>query len=189
MKLTKRQLNKLIYLVIILVIAWLFNDADTNKQKVVYSMATSTPSTPIEGQAGVIVSRVVDGDTLEIVVNGEKQKIRLIGVNTPETVDPRRPVQCFGKEASVFAEKLLSGQLVRLETDSSQGDIDKYGRLLRYVYLSDGRLFNQELIASGYGIEYTYSKPYKYQIEFREAEVRARQDKLGLWADGVCNVK
>jgi len=187
-----------------LVIAWFLQDAEADKQRVVYSMAASTSSTSLEqfsstssrqlslksgSDQWVMVSRVVDGDTLEVMIDDEKQKIRLIGVNTPETVDPRRPVQCFGKKASAFTEKLLSDRLVRLEADSSQADVDKYGRLLRYVYLSDGRLLNQELIVSGYGREYTYKKPYKYQMEFRESEAKAKQDKLGLWADGACDIK
>jgi len=110
-------------------------------------------------------------------------------------VDPRKPVQCFGKEASDKAKELLTGKSVRLEKDASQGEYDKYGRLLAYVYLPDlpdsagkagGTLFNKYMIAEGYGHEYTYNLPYKYQQEFKAAEARARAEKKGLWADGVC---
>ena len=90
----------------------------------------------------VRVTRVVDGDT--IVVEGNL-KVRFIGVNTPETVDPRRPVQCFGHEASDFNKSLLEGKVVRLVKDIS--DTDKYGRLLRYVYMEDGTFVNLALVS------------------------------------------
>ena len=147
------------------------------------TVATSTASavTPLYP-----VERVVDGDTLAVEMSGKSVKIRLIGLDTPETVDPRKPVQCFGKEASDKAKELLTGKSVRLEKDASQGEYDKYGRLLAYVYLPDGTLFNKFMIAEGYGHEYTYNLPYKYQLEFKEAEARARAEKKGLWADGAC---
>ncbi len=132
------------------------------------------------------VTKVVDGDTLAVEMNGKSVKIRLIGLDTPETVDPRKPVQCFGKEASAKAKGLLTGMSVRLEKDASQGEYDKYGRLLAYVYLPDGTRFNEYMIAEGYGHEYTYNLPYKYQKEFKAAELQAREMKKGLWADGVC---
>lgn len=136
-----------------------------------------------------IVARVVDGDTIVVLINGVSEKIRLIGVNTPETVDPRKPVQCFGKEASAFTKSLLLNKTVRLETDPSQDDRDKYGRLLRYVFLADGILVNKEIIALGYGHEYTYRVPYKYQNDFKNAERTARENKIGLWADSACNTQ
>jgi len=129
------------------------------------------------------VTRVVDGDTV-IINSGEK--VRLIGLNTPETVDPRKSVECFGEEASDEAKKILTGQSVQLETDPSQDKYDKYGRLLAYVFLSDGTNFNRQMIENGYGYEYTYHLPYKYQKEFKQAEKEAREKKKGLWADGVC---
>ena len=119
-------------------------------------------------------------------INDETEKVRLIGLNTQETVDPRKPVECFGKEASAEAKRILTDQSVRLETDPSQDKYDKYGRLLAYVFLSDGTNFNQSMIANGYGYEYTYSLPYIYQKEFKQAEKYARENKRGLWADGIC---
>lgn len=132
------------------------------------------------------VIKVVDGDTLDVSINGKIEGLRLIGINTPETVDPRRPVQCFGVEASNRAKELLEGKLITLEFDDSQGERDKYARLLRYVLLSDGTNFNGLMISEGYAYEYTYNLPYRYQQEFKQAEVRARESKKGLWADGVC---
>lgn len=133
-----------------------------------------------------LVTRVVDGDTIIVLIDGVSEKVRLIGVDTPETVDPRKPVQCFGKEASSFTKALTLNKQIRLEIDPSQGDRDKYGRMLRYVFLEDGTLVNQKIIADGYGHEYTYRIPYKYQIEFKEAQRSAREFQKGLWAQGAC---
>lgn len=140
----------------------------------------------ISASSSAMVTRVVDGDTIVVLTNGVTEKVRLIGVDTPETIDPRRPVQCFGKEASAFTKSLLENKDVHIEADSSQDNRDKYGRLLRYVFLSDGTLLNQEIIAEGYGHEYTYHTPHKYQNEFRTAERSARESKKGLWRQGVC---
>lgn len=133
------------------------------------------------------VSRVIDGDTIEILSNGQKMKVRLIGVDSPESVDPRQEVQCFGKEASQFLKNLLQGKQVRLEADASQQDRDRYARLLRYAYLEDGKLVNQLLIEEGMAYEYTYSNAYKYQREFKDAQMRAEVQKKGLWKPGVCD--
>ncbi len=133
-----------------------------------------------------LVSSVVDGDTVKVNIAGTVETLRLIGIDTPETVDPRKPVQCFGVEASNKAKALLSGKMVRLEADPTQGERDVYGRLLRYVFLSDGTNFNKLMIEQGYAFEYTYSTPYKYQTEFNQAETYARTNKLGLWADDTC---
>jgi micrococcal nuclease len=135
------------------------------------------------------VTKVIDGDTLEIDYQGHLEKVRLIGVNTPETVDPRRAVQCFGQAASDFSKAVLTNQLIRLEFDSSQDERDKYGRLLAYVYLSDGRLFNLELIAQGYAYEYTYKKPYLHQADFKAAQAEAQAKQLGLWSPANCPTK
>ena len=133
-----------------------------------------------------LVSTVVDGDTIKININGTVETLRLIGIDTPETVDPRKPVQCFGIEASNKAKELLTGKSVRLEADPTQGERDSYNRLLRYVFFGDGESFNKLMIEQGYAHEYTYNLPYKYQAEFNEAEKYARENKLGLWADDTC---
>ncbi len=142
-------------------------------------------TTPTSGEWYPVV-KVTDGDTLTIEIDGKNQSVRLIGVNTPETVDPRRPVQCFGTEASDAAHALLEGKSVRTEVDPSQGQFDTYGRMLAYVFLPDGTLLNEYLIANGYGHEYTFNLPYKYQAAFKAAESAARTAQKGLWAPGAC---
>ena len=133
-----------------------------------------------------IVQSVLDGDTIKISYQGESRSVRLIGIDTPETVHPTKPVECFGIEASNFAHTMLEGKEVLLESDESQGDVDKYGRLLRYIFLSDGTDFNLTMIKEGYAYEYTYSTPYRYQKEYKEAQEEAQTAKRGLWADGAC---
>jgi endonuclease YncB( thermonuclease family) len=120
-------------------------------------------------------------------VGGRLERVRLIGLNTPQSVDRRRAVECFGREASARAnELLLAGPQVLLEPDPSQGDRDRYGRLLRYVILTDGRNVAEVMIAEGYGFEFTYWFPYRYQSEFKAAEREARQRQRGLWAPRRC---
>ncbi|MBI2448248.1 thermonuclease family protein [Candidatus Microgenomates bacterium] len=145
----------------------------------------TTPTQTTTQYYGVV--SVTDGDTFKASVSGKTETIRLIGVDTPETVDPRKPVQCFGVEASNRAKALLSGKKVKLESDATQGDRDKYGRLLRYVYLENGTFFNKQMIGDGYAHEYTYDIPYKYQAEFKEAEKQARSGQKGLWSSTTCS--
>ena len=132
------------------------------------------------------VIEVVDGDTVKVNIDGTIETLRLIGIDTPETVHPSKPVECFGIEASNKAKSTLNNKRVSLESDPTQGDRDKYSRLLRYVILEDGTNFNKMMISQGYAYEYTYSTPYKYQSEFKQAQSNAQNSKLGLWADGVC---
>lgn len=133
------------------------------------------------------VVKVVDGDTMDVSINGQTERLRLIGIDTPETVDPRKPVQCFGREASDKAKSLLSSARVAIEQDASQGERDKYGRLLVYVFLEDGTNFNRYMIAEGYAHEYTYRVPYKYQTTFKAAQRAASDNEKGLWASSTCN--
>ncbi|MEX0933619.1 MAG: thermonuclease family protein [Candidatus Paceibacterota bacterium] len=126
----------------------------------------------------VKVVRVVDGDTINVEINGKVESVRYIGIDTPETVDPRKPVQCFGVEASKKNKGLVEGKMVRLEKDIT--DRDKYDRLLRYVWLGD-TLINQTLVEQGYAKSYSYPPNVKYQDKFVAAEKKAREDKLGLW--------
>jgi micrococcal nuclease len=132
------------------------------------------------------VTRVIDGDTIEIETG---ERVRYLGIDAPETVDPRKPVQCFGIEASKKNKELVEGKTVRLEKDIT--DKDKYDRLLRYVYLdpsppgggSGQVLFvNLELVKQGFAFSYTYPPDVKYQKEILAAEQEAREQKRGLWA-------
>ena len=142
---------------------------------------TSLPSpteTPISASVSETfkVTRVVDGDTIEIE-GGEK--VRYIGIDTPETVDPRKPVQCFGVEASKKNKELVEGKTVRLEKDIT--DRDKYSRALRYVW-ADDLFVNLELVKQGFANSYSYPPDIKYQKEFLAAETEAREAERGLWA-------
>ena len=132
------------------------------------------------------VVRVVDGDTIRVNVNGTEEIVRLIGIDTPELVDTRRPVECFAQEASQKANELLADRMVRLETDPTQDTRDVFGRLLAYAYRDDGLFFNQHMIETGYAFEYTYRTPYQFQQEFKTAEQNARTNNLGLWSPDTC---
>jgi micrococcal nuclease len=140
----------------------------------------------VQNQDEYQVVEVVDGDTIKVNIDGTTETLRIIGINTPETVDPRRPVQCFGKEASDKAKELLGGQYVTLERDITQDNRDKYGRLLRFVFIN-GDDYGKEMIREGYAYEYTYNIPYKYQAEYKEAQRKAKGEGNGLWRSGVCN--
>ncbi|HET8575010.1 MAG TPA: thermonuclease family protein [Candidatus Paceibacterota bacterium] len=133
------------------------------------------------------VTKVVDGDTIKIDLNGKEETLRLIGMDTPETVDPRKPVQCFGREASNEAKALLTGRKVRIAADPTQDIRDKYGRLLVYVWRDDGLFYNQYMIEQGYAHEYTYYVPYEYQADFKQAEQDARENERGLWSPSTCD--
>ncbi len=137
----------------------------------------NTTKAPQSGEL-VKVVRVVDGDTINVEINGKVESVRYIGIDTPETVDPRKPVQCFGVEASKKNKELVEGKMVRLEKDIT--DRDKYNRLLRYIWLDDV-LINQELVEQGFAKSYSYPPDIKYQDKFVAAEKKAREDKLGLW--------
>lgn len=125
-----------------------------------------------------LCTRVVDGDTIVVEIDGKQEKVRLIGVDTPETVHPNKPVQYFGKEASEFTKRTVEGKRVMLEYDWQKRD--KYGRLLAYVYLEDGTFLNAEILKQGYGFAYT-KYPFKYLEDFRKYEREARDNNRGLW--------
>lgn len=152
------------------------------------SSPAATPAiviTPSATPSSVLVKviRVVDGDTIEIETG---EKLRYIGVNTPESVDPRRPVQCYGKEASVKNKELVEGKMVRLEKDVS--NTDKYGRLLRYVWIRD-TMINEQLVREGYAQVDTFPPDVKYKARFVAAEQLAQQENKGLWGSACKMVK
>lgn len=127
------------------------------------------------------VLQVYDGDTIAVDMEGVTEEVRLIGVDTPETKDPRKPVQCYGPEASNFSHLSLDHTRVKLLADPQSTNRDRYNRLLRYVYLPDGSLYNKKLLQTGMARAYTgflFSK----SSEFVNAETLAKQNKTGLWA-------
>ncbi len=130
------------------------------------------------------VVRAVDGDTIELE---DGRKVRYIGINAPETVDPRRRVECFGKEASVFNRDLVEGKRVRLERDISETDV--YGRMLRFVYLEEGIFVNEILVREGYAYASAYAPDVARKKLFLEAEKSARESHRGLWSSDTCDGK
>jgi micrococcal nuclease len=126
------------------------------------------------------VKQVSDGDTIVIDMNGHEERIRLIGVDTPETHKPNAPVQCYGPAASAFTKRTIDGHRVRLVSDPLSTNRDRYDRLLRYVYLDDGRFINELLIQDGYGFYYPYF-PFTKSQTFAAAQASAQTEHKGLW--------
>lgn len=126
-----------------------------------------------------VIKRVIDGDTVELE-SGER--VRLIGVDTPESVKPAAPVECLAKEASAYTREYLEGKRVGLERDIS--DRDRFGRLLRYVWLGDV-LFNQQLTLDGMARVVTYPPDVKYHGQLLDAQAQAQEREVGLWDQSV----
>lgn len=145
----------------------------------VLSLFTEVP----EGFVKVVDT--IDGDTITVLIDGKEQTVRLLGVDTPETKDPRRGVQCFGHAASEFTRSLLQGKAVRLLADPFETDRDDYGRLLRYVYLEDGSLVNETLVEQGYAFAYE-KYPTVRTESLKLLEAKAKEQQRGLW--GGCQV-
>ena len=137
------------------------------------------PSSEVPGiQASV--SRVVDGDTIIVALDGDEYVVRYIGMDAPETVRPDWPVEPFGPEASELNRRLVEGKTVWLERDVS--DTDQFGRLLRYVWLEDGRLVNAVLVEEGYARAVTIPPDLKHDDDIVRLQREARADERGLWA-------
>ncbi|OGC79190.1 hypothetical protein A3K01_00090 [candidate division WWE3 bacterium RIFOXYD1_FULL_43_17] len=123
----------------------------------------------------VVLTKIVDGDTVKVLLENTEQSVRLIGINAPEAND------CRGDWSRTEMEKLLAGQTVFLEEDPTQGNKDKYGRLLRYIHTGSGLNVNAEMVEIGAAKEYTYDKDYKYKRMFIDAQDTAKINKLGVW--------
>ncbi|MEA2457670.1 MAG: micrococcal nuclease [Thermoleophilaceae bacterium] len=138
------------------------------------------------GGAGATVVRAVDGDTLQVSVDGRSQSVRLLGIDTPETHRPGTPIECGGPQASARMAALAApGTPVTLEPDPGQDRVDRYGRLLAYVRLPDGRLLEDEQLRAGWAMAYVYAgRPVSRFGEFRAAEQTARGARRGVW--GLC---
>jgi micrococcal nuclease len=139
--------------------------------------AVSGPLVPADARSAT-VSRVVDGDTVELRGVG---KVRLIGVDTPEVYGG---VECYGREASAYAKRQLAGRRVRYAVGREERD--RYGRLLAYLWLEDGRSFNALLVSGGYAQPLTIPPNDDYADLFVRLSRRARDRALGLWAAGAC---
>lgn len=148
-------------------------------------LRTATVSSPLlhrpTATSAAQVKRVIDGDTIELM---DGQVVRYIGVDTPETKHPNKAVECFGKEAAKQNETLVAGKTVILESDVSK--TDRYGRLLRYVWV-DGQLVNWQLVATGFAYAKSYPPDVSYQQVFNSAQAYARKNQIGLW--GACPLR
>ena len=158
------------------------------------------PATRLLEPAGAeraTVVRVVDGDTIEVRITGRTEgpgagssavgaieKVRLIGIDTPESVRPGTPIECFGREASAAAKALLEGHEVSLVKDMEERD--QYDRLLRYVYIGD-EMANARLVVNGYASAYTYPPNIRHSELFVQLEREARQNDRGLWVAETCD--
>ncbi len=160
-------------------------DTSPSLQTMTPVLSASTPALPDKNfnkSLSYSVVRVIDGDTVVLLMDGKETKVRLIGVDTPETVHPSKPVEAYGKEASRFTENLLKGEAVYLDYEAGPSKLDKYGRLLAYLYRApDGLFINLEIVRQGYGHAYT-KFPFKDMEVFRHYERRAREAEKGLWA-------
>ena len=165
-------------------------------QVVLDVQAPATFSEEPSGFEVATVTRVVDGDTIEVLITdradgagageapvGSTLPVRLLGIDTPESVDPRRPVECFGKEAAAAARALLDDQTVRLVKDVEE--TDAYYRLLRYVYLGD-EMANARLVTNGYAIAFTYPPNVRHAELLVSLQREARESERGLWSPEAC---
>lgn len=132
-----------------------------------------------EGAGNAVVTRVVDGDTVEARFEGRELDVRLIGIDTPESVAPGAPIECFGPEASAYTRDRLDGRTVRLEFDVERHD--PFDRTLAYVWL-DGELFNETLVREGYALVTTFPPNVRYVERLRDAQRLARGEGRGLWS-------
>jgi len=139
---------------------------------------TTQPGPTPERTAARVV-RVIDGDTIEVEIDGQEYRLRYIGIDAPETVKENTPVEWMGPQASAANRALVKGRVVYLEKDVSE--TDRYGRLLRYVFLADGTFVNGELVRQGYAQAITYAPDVKYQKLLRALEREARDAGRGLW--------
>lgn len=136
-------------------------------------------------EANAVVEHVVDGDTIDVLIDGREERVRLIGIDTPETKKPNSPVECYGPEASAFTETMLPpGTEVYIERDTVGRD--DYGRLLGYVYRAvDAMFVNAEIVRQGFAQPLSIAPNTVHASQFVDAARSAESDDLGLWA--VCS--
>jgi endonuclease YncB( thermonuclease family) len=131
------------------------------------------------------ISHFVDGDTITVDMDGHDETIRFIGIDTPETHKPNTPVQCYGPEAAAYTKATIGNNRVRLQADGLDTNRDRYGRLLRYVYLPDGTLLEDKLVSEGYAFAYTQF-PFEKKQQFVDEQSQAKAAGKGLWS--ACTV-
>lgn len=164
---TKYKIISLITALVLLVLGLAFDSTPTN----------------IDDLNKVYVIEVIDGDTIAVKDNGVRKLVRLIGIDSPETNHPTKPVQCYGKEAKEKLTEVLLNKEISMEVDIS--NVDRYDRLLRYIYLED-QMINEQLVEEGYARAKTYEPDTKYQQKLQRAENVAKSEKVGLWSEDTC---
>jgi len=135
---------------------------------------------PVVASGTYAVNHFVDGDTIAVNMDGVVEKVRFIGVDTPETHKPNTPVQCYGEAAAAHTKALIGSNRVRLEADPKSTNRDRYNRLLRYVYLPDDTNVNEAIIREGYGFYYPYF-PFTKSADFANDQSAAQTAHKGLW--------
>ncbi|MBO5479491.1 MAG: thermonuclease family protein [Clostridia bacterium] len=188
MKLTKKQKKQIVkYGLAIIIITIGLITGSIKKEEILNIFQNETTvqteqTKEIEGK--YLILEVVDGDTYKIQYNGKEEKVRLIGVDTPESVHQDKSKNTeYGKQASNYVKELIENKYVSLEFDVSQ--TDKYGRLLAYVYLEDGEMLNEKLLKEGYAKTATYAPNVKYVDQFKVLQEEARNNKVGFWKEDV----
>lgn len=179
----KRFIEMLFWAVLLVAVIW-FNTSSGTVGTESNLLRGANPEA-LDSIGLVVITKVVDGDTFHYEKNGVKSVVRMMGIDTPETVDPRKPVQCFGQASSAETKRLLEGKTVILKKDSLESGVDRYNRQLLYVYLVDGTFVNEYLVAEGYA----YATPqYKFDMKdhFVDLENKARIAEKGLWNPKVC---
>lgn len=127
------------------------------------------------------LDRIIDGDTIVLNIRGKSERVRLIGIDTPESDE------CYANEATSYLRLLLDDGPVYIETDSSQGMRDQHNRRLAFIYTTDGTFVNKEMLNDGYASVMRMSVPHRYVEEFNQAQKRAQENRRGMWARGVCD--
>lgn len=185
MKLTKKQKKYIIETAVALAVLIPGIIAGTvNKEEILEALGIKTEAVANIGQDSYKVISVADGDTFKINYNGKEEKVRLIGIDTPESVHPDKSKNTkYGKIASDYTKNLLENKTVKLEFDVSQ--TDKYGRLLVYAYLENGEMLNEKLLKEGYAQVATYAPNVKYADKFKTLQEEARKNKVGFWAEDI----
>lgn len=191
MKLSKKQKKKLVKIFIAIIVLIVGLALGVISKEEIYNLfeISSVNSTNVSSNTSMDenlygVKEVVDGDTFKILYNGKETKVRLIGVDTPESVHPTATKNTEeGKRASEYTKSLIEGKKVKLEFDVSQ--TDKYGRLLAYVYLESGEMLNKKLLEEGYAKIATYPPNVKYVELFTTVQDEAKKSKKGFWKEDI----
>ncbi len=181
----KATLQRLLVLAVLVVVSVVGTQLDISSSQLDQILGVSTDIILNEGlsestepqRERVLVTRIIDGDTFEIA---DGRQVRYIGIDTPETKHPNKEVECFGEESALYNQQLIETQVVELERDVS--DTDRYGRLLRYVWLDD-ELLNEKLVAEGYAQAASFPPDIAKQDLLQAAQERAKASNLGLWGE------